>query len=367
MPRLKLEAELGLKKTGFDAGITAANKQVERFGKFVAGAFSITAVLGFAKSIIDLGGSIKDATDRLGVGVRDVQEFGLAAKLGGQDASVFARAIEKVRIAMAEGKNPLAAFGITMREMQSGDAVGILRKLADALDDFGGNADQTKALADTFGAKGMGAIVNMLRELPAAKDNLTFTKEEVNLLDAAGDAWTKILNNIKVGAARAFLNTDPRFFARDKSKEKEEPPKPIAVENLEAQAKAQEDLAKLREKTDDLNEKNRIAQLTDEERLNELLLQRAELYRQLQFALNEQTEATIRNKIAQSDADIISVEAKFRKPKQQSHIETSQLGQIGAFSGGGINQNGPQLQGLQSLRRIESALIQKGIIVRDVK
>lgn len=323
MAILKLMAMLGLNKTGFDAGMTDATKKVNRFGSDMksqlAGAFTATAVIAFTKSIIDLGGEIKDSMDRLGVGAKDVQEFGLAAKLGGQSADTFAKAVEKIRLAMAAGgatgKNPLAEFGITLQDLQSGDAVGILRKLAVELENFSGSASQTKALADTFGARGMGGIVNMLRELKAAgKGNLFISNEEVELLDRAGDSLTRLWHNFKViGAKLLFPDPGDSWLGR-----------------------------KLGMKS------NRTAST-----LTPVPPQMDET----------ESPVEVAEKIAKIEVDTAE---KVGKKIAMRHIDESPLGRIGAFSGGSV-QNTAQLQGIQSLRRIENALIQKGIIVRDVR
>jgi hypothetical protein len=374
MPRLKLEAELGLNKTGFDAGMAAAGKQVQQFGQFVAGAFSIGAVFSFAKSLVDLGSEVKDASDRLGVGAKDIQEFQLAAKLGGQDIGVFARALEKIRVAMVKGVggegNPLAQFGITMEDLRSGDAVGILRKLADGLDEFSGSADQTKALMDVFGAKGTGGVINMLRELKNTGGIQIISDKQADMLDEFSDKLTTLWHNVKVIFANAAMGGvyNLRTGQWENLPEGGSRPASPRTEGIEAQVlaqqMAQQELAKTKNETDKIEEKNRVAQLTDAERLNELLAQRADLYRQLQFALDEQTEANIKNKIAQTDSDLIQVQGKIR-PRMNHHIDESPLGRIGAFSGAGGSQNSAQMQGLITLRRIETALVQKGIIVRD--
>lgn len=387
MPTLRLNAVLGLNKTGFDAGMTAANKQVERFGaglrSHLAGAFSAAAIVGFTKSIVTAGSEIKDLSDRLSVLPKDVQEFGLAAKLGGQSADTFARALERIRLAMADGKNPLEAFGITMKEMQAGDAVSILRKLAVELENFAGSAEQTKALADAFGARGMGAVVNMLRELRSAQGGLFFTDKDVEALDKAGDAATKFWNSMKIGALRAFewignkehdlidflFDVDLKNrFGKKGGGGGRGGPTPVA-ENMEAQAKAVEELSKLKKATDELNEKNRVAQLTDEERLNELMAERIELVRRLQFALTDKDAAEIQFLIAQNDASVLGLLGKAKPGATNgsgSGINDNPLGSIGAFTGG-TTQNSNGAQALQSLKRIESALIQKGIIVRDTR
>jgi len=307
---------LGTDNTDFNRGLGEATARANTAARGMTAGFtrafaSLFAAGALTKQIIDLGGEVKDLSDRLGVSVEEVQEFSLAARLGGQDAGTFARAIERIRLAMVEGasgKNPLAQFGITLQELQSGDAVGILRKLSEALKDTAMSADQFKSLVDVMGARGAGGVINMLKELQNAKGSF-LTKEEVDLLDRGGDALTKFWTNLKLmGAKFIFLDEKAKVQLGLRKQAPAAGALP-AVEGIEAQMalekKTTEDLAKLRQETDELNEKNRRAQLTDEERLNELLMERTELIRRLQFALDEKGAAEIQFQLAQNAAGLL--------------------------------------------------------------
>lgn len=384
MAILKLIAQLGLDKTGFDAGMAAAGKQVNQFGaglkSQLAGAFSAAAVTAFVKSIIDTGSEIKDLSDRLGVSAKDVQEFGMAAKLGGQDADVFARSLEKIRLASSKGGGQLGIFGVTPEQMAAG--VPALRQLAIALESFSGDPSQTSALADVFGSKGMGQTINMLRELKGAgSGTLFFSDEDVENADRFGDAMTKVWNNIKVFATnqgfakgstwrKLFGIKDPSSPEKVKTGNLPVPDEKEIEIAAKAQMATQDRLLKMEAETADITERNRVSQLSNEERINELIQNRIELQRQLQFALTDEEVATNRLKTAKTDAELIALTQRRTTPaKARFGIEESALGRVGAFTGAAAaaSVTPGQAQQIRAIEMLREQMIQKGIAVRDVK
>jgi hypothetical protein len=376
MPILKLLAQLGLDKTGFDAGVDAADKKVKRFGSdlksTLAGAFGAAAVTAFVKSIIETGGHIKDLSDRLGVGTDEVQEFGLAAQLGGQDAEIFARAIEKIRVAMVKGadkgENPLSVFGITMQQLKSGDAVGILRQLAVQLENFAGSAEQTKALMDVFGAKGAGAVVNMLRELKNAKDELKFTREEIEKLDRAGDSLIKLWGRLKVLGASLFIHPDAPLQKGGMALASAGLPDGLdgveAAKTAEIAAKAhmatQGRILDIEKEIKKTTEENRVENLNAQERLLDLAMQREAIFSRI--AKTDEQRAQKQLDLANNEKAIIGLNKKEKI--FGATIGESSLGSIGAFTGPATNNSKSQVE---ILNRIHNDLFSKGIYVKDTR
>jgi len=208
-----LTAFLGLDKTGFDAGMAAAGKQVNRFGddlkRTLAGAFAAGAFIALGKSAIEAADGIDELSERLGITNRQAQEFSLAAKLGGSDSEFFATKFEKLRKTLrdgiAKGENPLAAFGLNA----TSDPVQAIESLANVISETGLNAEQATAMVDLFG-KGAGRMVNILGDLQnARKGSLFFSDDEIQTLKDTADWFTKVGNNAKVAFAeitKGFVN-----------------------------------------------------------------------------------------------------------------------------------------------------------------
>lgn len=377
MPQLKLTALLGLNKTGFDAGMKAAEHQVAHFGKHLLGHLTALASAGafvqFVESVIEMGTQLKHLSLRLGTSVEDLQQFDLAAKLAGLEGDQVAKAFEKIRVAMVEavgsGKNPLEIFGITIDELKKGDAAGVLRKLAQELEHFAGSADQTKALVDVFGAKGAGNILLMLRELNHAHA-AGLSDQEVDALAESHKAQVKFGQWMRVKMAEIIATFAygglPYSYPGAKKKEPEAFPQ---VEALEAQQELHMKLGKLQERIDDQNEKNRMAQMTDEEKLNALMEKRVELQKNFDAAKGER-RAELALALAQNEGEIIAARAKIVPPqliaKTGMIAPGNPLGAIGAFTGGPNQALHAIGESTLILKRIESALVNKGIIIRDV-
>src|SRR5262245_453523 len=103
MGLLSLIARLGLDKSGFNAGLTAANKQVSKFGgalkSQLAGAFSAAAVIAYTKHLIDFGSKINDTATKLGVGTKELQEYTYAAQQNGAELEDVAKAFKALSAA----------------------------------------------------------------------------------------------------------------------------------------------------------------------------------------------------------------------------------------------------------------------------
>ena len=210
MATLRLLAQLGLDKTGFDAGITKATKEIDKFGaglkRQLAGAFAAASVVAFTKSIIEMGSSIKDTSDRLGITAEDVQALSLAAKLGGTDLNVFATALERMRRSAAEGKG-LEAFGISKQMMLDEDPAKVFRAIGQNIQAQGLNATRTKALFDVFG-RGVGQLVPAMMELQNVDKQSLLSGAEVEKIDKLGDRWEKFIRKTKTIGAKIILGPE---------------------------------------------------------------------------------------------------------------------------------------------------------------
>lgn len=373
MPILKLLAQLGLDKTGFDAALASADKSVAKFGKGIsgklAGAFSAAAVVAYGRAIINLGSDVKTMADRLGVSVDAVQEFGMAAKISGGDFSTFADALEKLRVSSvksaANGENPLAMFGITMAELKSGDAAGVLKKLSVALQDFNGSAEQTKALREVFG-RGAGGVVSMLQNLPDVAGAARLTETEASLLDRAGDKLTLLWNKLLVIGAKAFLVPEEGLQkGTPKAKARVAFPPDIDVgasERAEAHMATQDRILRIEKELEEVSRRNEFSQMSKEEQLLRLEQEREAILKRM--AKSEEERAQKALELAKNEADIISVSEAGKL--KSGMVESSELGRIGAFSGPAANVASELRQLSEKMSKIHEVLAQKGIKVRDV-
>lgn len=385
-----LTAIFGLDKTGFDAGMAAAGKQVDKFGANLkgqlAGAFGATAFIALGRSAIEAADGISELSERLGLTNRQTQEFAMAAKLGGADAEFFATKFEKLRKSLqegiAKGENPLEAFGLEA----TADPVKALNEIDRVIREVGLSSSQTTALVELFG-KGAGKMVNILGDLENAKNGvLFFSDDEIGSLKEADDLLTKLGNTAKVAFAKIALGSTQvsKFMALGPAAliggETNKPR--VAIDEtgiLQNQADReqaakihmaeQDELLKIQADANRIFEQNRVAKLSTEERMNELLKEQKTLRENL-IGTEEDEIGTqmMRKRLAEVEAGIISAE-KVKAPNGKFHINETAMGRIGAFTGAAAAASLPpgQAQQLQQLQKIHDALVIKGIIVKDAR
>ncbi len=389
MPILRLVGQLGLDKTGFDAAMTAANKQVASFGSGLkgqlAGAFGAVAFVAFAKSVIETGDALDELSERLGISVGQAQEFSLAAKLGGSDADFFAVRFEKLRAALrkgaSSGENPLEVFGIGATT----DTASAIQQLATLIQTTGLNAEQATKFVEIFG-KGSGKLINVLGDLKTAQGAMKFDPEQIRNLKEAADAWLLFGNNVKVAASNLFFASDINRRVLEDMKSDPEDGVPVGPTLDEAKIlsdkaesdeleKMADDLAEDTQKrineivkdTATIAEKNRISALSNEERLVELAEEREAIFNRI--ATTEEERAQKALDIANNEAAIIGLSKEKKEKIGKPDISESTFGRIGVFTGASSSASATanQVKMADSLTKIHDALINKGIIVKDAR
>jgi hypothetical protein len=385
-----LTAVLGLDKTGFDAGMAAAGKQVNQFGaglkSSLAGAFGASAFIALGRSAIEAADGISELSERLGLTNQQTQEFAMAAKLGGADSEFFATKFEKLRKSLqegiAKGENPLEAFGLEA----TADPVKALNEIDRVIREVGLSSSQTTALVELFG-KGAGKMVNILGDLQNAKEGvLFFSDDEIQNLKSADDLLTKFGNTAKVALAKlinpklgpltqllgamginAFGVLDAPEQGRKGIDETGVLEKQAAAEeSAKVHMAIQDRILKINKDAEYIAEKNRVAGLSTEERLVELAEEREKIFQRI--AATEEESAQKQLDLANNEADIIGLSKDpAKKADGAFRINETAMGRIGAFTGAAASAALPpgQAQQLQQLQKIYDAMVIKGIVVRD--
>ena len=391
MANLTLPAKITLDKTGFDAGINAAAKKAEQFGKDlktqIAGAFTaaaVTAAIGkiidFARESIQAAEAVGDLAERLNMGTEDAQAFALAAKTGGADVAFMAAKIEKLRDFMSKGGS-LADFGI-----ESGNLTEVLNQFSE-LSRSGMSDNQLTKFAEIFG-KGAGRLVNVLGDLKEAREAMRFSREDVDAAKDFEDSLARMVNTVRVFAVKGMRNFGfLRLFGSDQSGEREK--RRMRVEDIAAQAEAaaneesdrkanmatQERIVQMEKETIDLNERARKRALTDEQRLLEIKQEIAVLENNLAtetpdagglfgegYYMMQKRMAELRNEMIDSSGKIHPIENSFTPFTPQS----DQFQRIGAFTGsaGQAAQMDLARRNLTVLERLRDDLVRRGVLVR---
>ncbi len=224
-----IEVEVGIKNSGFRKGLESMRKDAAGFAKKIgegfsfktalsglAGAFSIGAIGGALKSILDFGGALRDSADMVNLNVEALQELKFAFAQSGASGENVDKALVKLNdsLSVARGGNEamiasFARLGVTWEDINRLSPDEVLMKMADGFKAAKNPGDALSAVLDTLGktgaklAPGLKEGSDAIRELRAAASKLS--TEDVAALDAAGDKWSAFWNSIKVGAAKAAL------------------------------------------------------------------------------------------------------------------------------------------------------------------
>lgn len=144
-----------------DGLIDSMVDKLKGFGKHVAAAFAVDAIIGFGKEILVDADALAKQSQALGVSAAQLQGWEHAASLSGSSAEGFVGALTKFNKALAgtrDGTGPasdaLKVFGVTADDVKKKTPLELLDQIADG---FGAVTDTTKRTAATmalFGKSG---------------------------------------------------------------------------------------------------------------------------------------------------------------------------------------------------------------------
>lgn len=116
-------------------------------------ALSVGGLVAFAKSTIDAADNINDLSQRIGIGVRDLATWQLAAEQSGTSLESVARGVKALSKNLVENGDAFRAAGITAT-----DANGALVQLADIFAAMPDGIEKTTLAVELFGKAGMDMI-----------------------------------------------------------------------------------------------------------------------------------------------------------------------------------------------------------------
>lgn len=119
----------------------------------LAGALSIGGILAFGKGAIDAADNLNDLSQRVGIGIKDLATWKLAADQSGTSLETVAKSVKSLSVYMVEHADRLKAAGITAT-----DANGALIQLADIFAAMPDGVGKTALAVELFGKSGMDMI-----------------------------------------------------------------------------------------------------------------------------------------------------------------------------------------------------------------
>jgi hypothetical protein len=217
MALFSLIARLGLDGTNFETGILRAQGAGQKFAGFlkrevggaIGGAFTATAILGFAKHVTEVGDRIGDLAEQLGITTDQVQTLQALAGQTGVKFETMAKALDVVngkRLEAietdGEARKSFASLGISVNELNKGslDNVSLLERMGQSHLKAGRNAGSQAALVDLLGIKAFHAAdaIAKIQELGPIK---LITPQDLKDLGQLADTLDQIQRDVVVSAA----------------------------------------------------------------------------------------------------------------------------------------------------------------------
>jgi hypothetical protein len=185
-------------------------------GASMAAAFTVQAVVGAAKVLLDFGGQLADQAEALGVNTEVLQGFQGAMAGSGVSAEKFTKgmatlisSIQQAKEDSGTARDSFAALGIEFDSIAKDSPDKILLKIADGLKNAKDPAAAYAAALDLVGQNQINFVAALKGGSAAFAENASKIKvlsdEEVKAIDDIGNAWDAAVLKAKAYAAQALL------------------------------------------------------------------------------------------------------------------------------------------------------------------
>jgi len=255
----ELKAKVGLETSEFETGLArlqnAAGSFASGLGKMILGGFAFDKIISGVTSLVEKASQLQDISDKFGISAESIQRIGNVAEQNGASMESVVRALAKIGVSAQEAasgnenlKASFAAIGVSGEDLIRLNPEQLFYKLANAMND-GSIAGRDLAIVKDLIGKGFQQVLPVLRlteeQIRAIGEASGILGDsEVEKLDQFGDAWTRLANKAKVGAASVLdglirigeeIKRNPlSFFDQDKMED-----------NIQAQIKKENDLRNL--------------------------------------------------------------------------------------------------------------------------
>lgn len=186
--------------------LDAMENRVGKFGKVLAGVFTVQAVAGFAKEILADVDRIDTAAKRLGASTDEFQRFSFAIKQSGGDAATATAGIVSLTEKLGSGDaglfSVLRKLNINLDEFKAKDAVARFVELATAINGVSDPTQRLELRLEALGAKGEKALAAIDENFRRLADNApTYSAETIQALKRIEDGWDRLWTKFKAGSA----------------------------------------------------------------------------------------------------------------------------------------------------------------------
>lgn len=198
-----LAVKIGANTQDFTAGLSnvatevgGVSSKLSSIGAALAGAFTVTAIIGAAKQVIDFADKLENLSAKTGITTTGLQKLGLAFQSSGVSMDTVAQNATRLSKALIEGDkgvvNTLGKLGLSLSELKTLAPEQQFIKVADAIGSIPNPTERAFAAMQIFGRGGAELLQGMngkLAETTAEFERMgmVIDAETIKSVDTFGD------------------------------------------------------------------------------------------------------------------------------------------------------------------------------------
>jgi len=219
--RVQLRGEFKWDNSRLKRGLAESEAVIKRTAGKVKGAIGKVAGIGGLAGAFSIGSALKDF-DRIGklatqfdLPVQFLQRMKLASELSGAELESVAKAMKRMILNAQEAERGVESYAVAFENLGLNAAEYVkltpdeqFMRLADAVKNSTDPMRTHAAILRLMGTRGS-ELIPLLKEGRAGIEGMTdgmriLSDEGVRSIEAANDAWTKMITNIKTGVAEGI-------------------------------------------------------------------------------------------------------------------------------------------------------------------
>lgn len=210
--------KLGLSTTQFNQGLSQSQRRARSFASGASRAFSsivgpvlaIGTVMALGRAALKIGDDIDRASQKVGVGVEDLQKLGYAAKQSKADFETLERGLEGMNQRLGKTPEKFEKYGIAVKNADgtTKSSAEVFSLVAERVKNAGTAAEQTAIAQDLMGRAGRDLLPTLklgadgLQEMGSKAEELSQVMSEDTVKSLA--AATQIIDDFKTSSTIAF-------------------------------------------------------------------------------------------------------------------------------------------------------------------
>jgi hypothetical protein len=189
--------------------LNAAGDAAKALSGALAGMFSVQALIGFGKELLDTADQIMKVSDQTGLLTDEVQKLQYIGSQSGNGIEELTGAVGAMQNRLASGDDSaiaaLSRLGLSFDDLKTKDPYEQLTAISSAFQNVKNPATQAQIAMDLFGKAGIGILPTLKSDMKAVGEEAPIMSENtVRALDSAGDSLAKFGMQIKVWAAESY-------------------------------------------------------------------------------------------------------------------------------------------------------------------